>query len=403
MGSGKADIVPQAPVYRDNPDRDDTASTSSAVLLGDFEASYIDEEPPEYCDVEAHPDCYYYGCDANSLHSKAPTLPFSQRNTFGQATWTSFPEYSTRAEVLEQMLRTQAMYPPTYILSIHGTHTETVRRHGKSESKNRVTDFWIKIDITHLLTSEPGRNRPNVDDRIELLAHNQRGYRGGVFPSKRPIPADVEEGKELGAWCERFVSNPARVKSFTLKKEITNHDTKKVEQLVRSLVASTFYRGHLSVDFVMQDHELIVFSPSKINELRTIRWLRWFCYLTFLWMITWPILFFKTKKYEVAKAIYPYSYDQGEQRPRKPAVMSELEFYNSWESALRRGILSRFEGLMDDEYRIHADARGIIGAHTPQLRFNGGSSFTESVARLLDAGLAYSADVRDSRGWGADS
>jgi hypothetical protein len=41
----------QPGVYRDDPDRDDAASTSSAVLLGDID--YPDEELPSYTD---HPN-----------------------------------------------------------------------------------------------------------------------------------------------------------------------------------------------------------------------------------------------------------------------------------------------------------------------------------------------------------
>lgn len=51
MGSSK--IAPQpyrGAAYRDDPDRDDAGSTSSAVLLDDIEA-YPDEELPAYTDL----------------------------------------------------------------------------------------------------------------------------------------------------------------------------------------------------------------------------------------------------------------------------------------------------------------------------------------------------------------
>ena len=51
MGSSKIAPRPrEAGVYRDNPDSDDAASTSSAVLLGDFD-SYPEEELPAYTDL----------------------------------------------------------------------------------------------------------------------------------------------------------------------------------------------------------------------------------------------------------------------------------------------------------------------------------------------------------------
>ena len=45
---GKPTQPHQPGVYRDDPDRDDAASTSSAVLLGDID--YPEEELPSYTD-----------------------------------------------------------------------------------------------------------------------------------------------------------------------------------------------------------------------------------------------------------------------------------------------------------------------------------------------------------------
>lgn len=50
MSTKKGENVP----YRDEPDRDDAASTSSAVLLGDFD-SFPDEALPAYEDTPSQP------------------------------------------------------------------------------------------------------------------------------------------------------------------------------------------------------------------------------------------------------------------------------------------------------------------------------------------------------------
>lgn len=47
---------PSPGVYRDDPDRDDTASTSSAVLMDDID--YLDSRPPTYEDVLALIETY---------------------------------------------------------------------------------------------------------------------------------------------------------------------------------------------------------------------------------------------------------------------------------------------------------------------------------------------------------
>lgn len=49
MGNLKGAVPPHQPgVYRDDPDRDDAASTSSAVLMGDID--FPEEELPAYSD-----------------------------------------------------------------------------------------------------------------------------------------------------------------------------------------------------------------------------------------------------------------------------------------------------------------------------------------------------------------
>ena len=56
MGSSKASALPHQPgVYRDDPDRDDAASMSSAVLLGDID-DIPDEDLPSYSDSQPYTD-----------------------------------------------------------------------------------------------------------------------------------------------------------------------------------------------------------------------------------------------------------------------------------------------------------------------------------------------------------
>lgn len=56
MGSSKAPAPPSQPgVYRDDPDRDDAASMSSAVLLGDIDG-LPDEDLPAYSDSQPYTD-----------------------------------------------------------------------------------------------------------------------------------------------------------------------------------------------------------------------------------------------------------------------------------------------------------------------------------------------------------
>jgi hypothetical protein len=343
-----------------------------------------------------------------TLSSPPPALPFSTHDIDSTEIRTRFPDYSTNAETLLAMISEQAKYPPTYLVELHGTHIETVRN-GKKETKNKITDFLIRINITHLLTRRIG----SAGENIELLPDNKRGYRGRRLPGFKPTMgiSDVEnQTEELKAWCEAYVNNPAGVKSFTLKREIINHDTKKLEQLLRSAIAGTQYRGHLGVKFPITHKRVVVYSPGKINEWRITTWIRWFFYLTFLWIFAWPVLFFLTHKYEVVKAVFPYANmlvnDGGD---RQCQVMSEEEWYMMWASAIQRAALARMvckDRPLDDEYRIttaEADARRITRSLAPRQDPQTGNSFADGALGLLSDGFRVAEEWNAIRGWGADS
>lgn len=303
------------------------------------------------------------------------------------------------------MLRAQISYPPGYYVNITGWHHET-RRQGNKETKNKITDFFIRISINDLLIHKIGLN-----GTLECLPDNVRGYRGGRIPSFEPtVTADEETNTdELKAWCEAYVANPAGVKSFMLKREIINHDTKKLEQHLRSCIAETNYRGHVEISFPTTHDRLIVYSPGKINEWRITTWIRWVFYLTFFWVISWPVLFFLTHKYEVAKVVFPYAdrlVDDG--GDRICTVMSEVEWLGLWGSAIKRAALARMvckDRCLDDVYRREtaaADARGLIASATPEPQVNTGNAVADGALSLLRQGLRVAEGFNNARGWGGD-
>ncbi|TVY52563.1 hypothetical protein LCER1_G006449 [Lachnellula cervina] len=403
MSTKKGENVP----YRDEPDRDDAASTSSAVLLGDFD-SFPDEALPAYEDTPSQPlSAPNSSTGTNPLiewYCAPPELAFASYDMDKTEQRTRFPNYSTNPGTLESMIREQAGYPPTYIVKLHGTHTET-RRNGNKETKDKVNDFFLRINMTNLLSPGPGADSTG---RLELLPDNKRGFRGTRFPSLNPSLQDVEEADDLRAWCDKYVADPAGVKSFTLKREIRNHNTKRLEQLLRSAIQETNYRGHLSVDFQISHQTVIVYSPGMVNQWRTTTWIRWVFYLTFLWIFSWPFLFFITSRYAVVKAVYEYAdKPPGDDVGRKPTVMSEVDWFNRWESTIRRAALARMvctETFLDDAYRTattRADARGAqVGANpTPST----GNAFADGAFSLIGQGIRVAEDFNNARGWGRDS
>ncbi|TVY13279.1 hypothetical protein LARI1_G008969 [Lachnellula arida] len=404
MGTKKGEHVP----YRDEPDHDDAASTSSAVLLGDFD-SFPDEALPAYEDTPSQPPFAPNSSTGTypliDWYCAPPELAFASYDMGKTEQRTRFPNYSTNSGTLESMIREQASYPPTYIVKLHGSHTET-RRNGNKETKDKIDDFFIRINITNLLSPGPGADSTG---RLELLPDNQRGFRGTRFPSLNPSLQDVEQADELRAWCDKYVADAAGVKSFTLKREIRNHDTKRLEQLLRSAIQETNYRGHLSVDFQTCHQSVIVYSPGTVNQWRTTTWIRWAFYLTFLWIFSWPCLFFMTSRYAVVKAVYDYAdKPPGDDVGRKPTVISEVDWFNYWESAIRRAALARMmckDTFLDGAYRTattRADARGAqVGANPPTP--STGNAFADGAFSLIGQGMRVAEDFNNARGWGRDS
>ncbi|CZT41890.1 uncharacterized protein RSE6_01696 [Rhynchosporium secalis] len=364
MGSGKAVYQPPpAASYRDVPDYAETASMSSAVLLEDVEAAFPDEELPPYQDepVEAHllPTASASTSNAGRAHtstnktsSAPPDLPFQTHDHSCREYRTRFPLYSTDSESLYKAIKEQAFYPPNYQVQIYGSHTET-RRNGNKETKARVDDFLIVIDITNLLG---GLGKGT----FEILPNNKRGYRGTRIPSLHPT--------------------------------IINHDKKRLEQLLRSAIADTNYRGHVSIDFAEQRTSLIVYSPGKINEVEDHI------------VDTLGVLL-----YETVKAVYRYA-DQppGDDTRRRCIVMTEVEWFHRWQSAIKRAAIARMmcrDGALDEHYRLateRTDVRGELHGRQPEAPRTG-NAFADGAIGLLGQGLRLASDYNDARGWGADS
>ena len=146
------------------------------------------------------------------------------------------------------------------------------------------------------------------------------------------------------------------IKSLEITRTVLLHDTSVVEGLVRRLVDSTSYRGHTKIQAVTTNSKIIIYSPHRINTLRQNKYLRWFTYLTFLWLFTWPALFFMTKRYTGITAAFPYRREEADKIyaknlnncTAKPLVMAETAFVASWRDALRRAVLGQHQGWVDE-------------------------------------------------------
>ena len=307
---------------------------------------------------------------------------------------THYPLYSQDAGILGKILQDQAKYPPTFTIQIVGTHTETTRTKDKQEKKT-VTDFNVRLDMTHLLV-------PNSTTSPSLLWHDFdiplpqiKAYRG----HRTKTHSTPESAQDADAYIQSYISSPFPVRSFTLNRRIMYHETAALETLITSLVGSTNYRGHLRVSFPITRNRLTVYSPCWQNDYREKTWLRWLFYLTFLWIFSWPYLWFVTRRWEVVTAVFPYS-SSPECGNRKFVTKSEQAFFEEWRPSIRRAVLGKKQGWIDEEYRLATEEAGPDAlARMPST----GSATADGALGFLHQVVNVRRDVAMAGGWGADT
>jgi len=108
--------------------------------------------------------------------------------------------------------------------------------------------------------------------------------------------------------------------------------------------------------------------------------------------------------------VFPYAdlpVDNGGNR--KCTVMSEVEWFHRWESAIKRAALARMKSkdrCLDETYRIesmNADARGQTAALIPRETPRTGNAIADSALSFLGEGLRVAEGWNAQRGWGGDS
>ncbi|KAL4782863.1 major facilitator superfamily domain-containing protein [Aspergillus varians] len=233
------------------------------------------------------------------------------------------PNFSTSASTLETFIAAQTRLPPRPCLVVHGSHKET-RKNGNETKSENVTDFDFRIDLTRTLLRW-GRDEHNGPSQrwsytTVVSDHDgQKAYRGGRIPTRSKTPGrialsddvegerlmDLENGEEypgIKGWCERFCTDPAPVKSFTYRRTLHGFDSAPMSTALTSQIRSTGYQGHVSICPAVANGFVTLYSPHWINQLRNNAFVYWACIILQLWIITWPVLWFLERRYEVVRS-----------------------------------------------------------------------------------------------------
>ncbi|CAK7566046.1 MAG: hypothetical protein SEPTF4163_003979 [Sporothrix epigloea] len=309
---------------------------------------------------------------------------------------------STLDNDVQQLVRTVkkwAQIPPRPYVQLRGTHSQTVDKDGKKETRE-VVDFDVKVELTPYLYSDPRSYQSWCT--LRTPDDCERTRRGTVFrcqaPGLRGPPrlGDVERADKpsLEDWCRRYCEDTSKLRTFQLERRMTGFDYKRVRSMMETLVGRTNYRGRLQVSFPVDEVGQVYYSEHRFNHWRLSRWIQALCVLTLMIVFTWPYLFFATKRYQVVTVDWPFSRftDQG----RKEYVsLSEEQWYNLWARAITNGVLGKRQATLDQE-----DLRRAEGAE-PTFSSTGNTT-VDGALGFVRAGINAMNQVNRQMGWGGD-
>ncbi|KAI1345015.1 hypothetical protein F5Y15DRAFT_14506 [Xylariaceae sp. FL0016] len=346
-GSIVADKVAQStgPVHRPSDASGSGPSNSGPVELPGTEAPTVVEMAAGHVDPKYYQPPPYSSPSTGSLEPRArtafpkgpqyypglPVLDYRQYSppmfelSADTTTITSKATYlSENAQALATLLRSLATVPPKPQVTITG-------------SRNRKVDFSVKLNLLNLLVPEKSSDRM---DYLRCVSPGEMAYRGGNEPSLEP---DAAADDTLEGWCARYIQDAAPVKSFMLERVVANLDTNWLEGQIRSLVATTDYKGIVNVQFPVTHAKVLVQSPKTGD---------FFAFMT--------TLFAKKAKYEVVKAVWPFASARSDEPSRRCIVQSEKTWWEEWRDPIKYAISTKRQGWVTNEDKLECimEAKG---------------------------------------------
>lgn len=238
-------------------------------------------------------------------------------------TLSSKAEYlSANASALVTLLRTQATVPPKPQIHLKGT-------------RGRKVDFDVKLNLMPLLVPEDERRRM---DYTRCVGPDELAYRGGTRPDVLPV---VGQGG-MEEWARHFVEDKATIKTFMLERVVANLDVEWIEGQLRSLVASTKYKGQVDVTFTVTHSRVQVQNPDKVNGFFT----------------SVTSMFSGKNRYEVVKVVWPFATTKNGEANRRCVVQSEDVWWKEWKDPIRYAISQKRQGWVTVEDKLEAVMEG---------------------------------------------
>lgn len=419
--------LPASPISPNPPSTSHFGETGSSISLRTPTSStsthhpppshrYFDEDPTEFGtdDINDLPPLYTDHDEFNGENARPfdPLMPrgdgaggFSDRSnhvapfredTNHLTTYYMDPRLDRDPDFLAQQIATLAAVPPRMFVVVAGRHQEKESSSKKDKSHKTVVDFEIEIELTHLLYSDIHAQK--AWRTLNTAGNFEKVRRGSVFPTRAAGFGGngiAEEGvPDLREWCRRYCASRSPLKCFTLKRSVEGYDWDMLRRRLDGLVRATNYRGSVDIKFVNRQQEVQIYNECRVNQWRLTRWIAVVFYATLLFLLTWPYLFFATKRWETLTAEWSLSRPTAVPGRKQYVSLSEEQWYAMWARTLQRAVLERRRGTLDqgDLERMRSEEDG--GAASPSA---GG------FAGVMQASMEAMGVVNRSFGWGGDS
>lgn len=302
-------------------------------------------------------------------------------------------------ELLEKHVRAWAATPPRPFVCIKGYHREQHSgKDGKKESRN-ITDFDIKIELTPYFYPDGRASRSSCE--LRTVENSEKTKRGTVFRKRAKatngnsgrIELGMVEKPNLTQWCHMYCASHAGLKVFQVKRLLSGFDEARVREHLDALVRRLNYRGHLQTTFPVSDERVEVWNDCRTNQWRFTTWIYVMFCLSMLWLLAWPYLFSRTKRFETISAVWSYSVLDRQGR-RKYTTISEDQWYNLWGRAISKAVLSKRQGTLDQQ--------DLLAAEGAAPTFATGNSAVDGALGIVIAGVSAMNEVNRNLGWGGD-
>ncbi|KAI1813943.1 hypothetical protein GGS20DRAFT_550674 [Poronia punctata] len=409
---GKPNNKQGAPLHTLPPRSSAGGSSYNPIPIDDDDIPEVayDDLPPSYDDVPAT-DPTPFPTAINNPNPVRPQDPDSLVVTdkvWGIQSWVA--KSIEEPECLERYIHQLATVPPRPYMRVSGTHRESGRERSTSNSRDRIiTDFDVSLDITPYLFADARYGRSW--SAFRTVENGEKVHRGTTLRKRAPhstgttapdfIPdeemlleaGEVDNKPGLREWCHRFAASHSPLKCFTFRRVVTGFDEDGLSRRLHELVRRLNYRGRVVVNLVVKDDTVHCYNDTTINRWRLTNWIRWLFYLSFLWLLSWPYLFFRTKKWEVVLTEWAFSRTTTQHqygRSKEYVSVTEEQLYNMWAPAFARAVMEKRVVILDQ-----ADLRR---AHEGDLAFD----TTTVDGRVIQASIGAMNEVNRRLGWGED-